>query len=166
METIEQLLARIKTEADERGVYLRPPLPEAELQSLVSPIRFDLGLEIPDDYLRLLRVTNGIWTQNGYLSDLADVGEQNAAIWFMKSESGTDEQGNFAIRYEVLAEPRTPTYLWLGYDGNSAEQVYDLASSEYRQLVLGGTETPLNQDRSLVGLLRHMVYGRDSASPT
>jgi hypothetical protein len=159
VETIEKFIERVEADADKRGVYLKPPLPEYELNEVAQSIRDELGLAIPDEYMRLLRLTDGISTQCGYLSPLQEIGEQNAVIWFMQSKSGANAQGNFEIRYEPLETPRTPTYIWLGYDGNSAEQVIDLATGEFRQLVLGGTDVPLNRDRSLVGLLRHMIYG-------
>ena len=158
METIEGFLERLKPEADQLGVYVKPPLPEDELNKTAETIRSELGLTIPEDYLRLLRITNGIETQSGYLSPLQEIGEQNAALWFMQPKSGAN-RGHFEIRYEPLRVPRTPTYLWLGYDGNSAEQVFDLATGEFRQLLLGDDGVPLNRDRSLVGLLRHMIYG-------
>jgi hypothetical protein len=163
VETIETFLERVKADADARGVYLTPPLLEDELRAAARAIRDELGLPIPDEYMKLLRVTDGISTQRGYLSALQEIGEQNAVIWFMQSKSGANAQGDFEIRYEPLETPRTPTYIWLGYDGNSAEQVIDLATGEFRQLVLGGTDVPLNRDRSLVGLLRHMIYGDPTA---
>jgi hypothetical protein len=158
VETIEKFLQQVKADADKRGVYLTPPLPEHELSAAAQAIRNELGFVIPDEYMRLLHVTDGIGTQCGYLSALREIGEQNTDIWCMQSKSGTNAEGEFEIRYEPLTTPRTPTYIWLGYDGNSAEQVIDLATGEFRQLVLGGTGTPLNRDRSLVGLLRHMIY--------
>ena len=163
METIEGFLERLQPEADELGVYLKPPLPEDELNGTAERIRRELELMIPEDYLRLLRVTNGIETQRGYLSPLREIGEQNAVIWFMRSTSGTNAQGHFEIRYEPLKMPRTPTYLLLGYDGNSAEQVFDLETGEFRLLLLGDG-VPLNRDRSLVGLLKHMIYGKPTES--
>ena len=161
METIEEFLGRVKADARKHGVYLKPPLAEQELIKAAQAIRDQLGLAIPEEYMRLLHVTDGISTQSGYLSPLQQIGEQNAEIWFMRSKSGTNAEGDFEIRYELLESPETPTYIWLGYDGNSAEQVIDLATGEFRQLVLGGTGVPLNRDRSLVGQLGHMIY-RDS----
>ncbi len=163
MEIIERFLERLKPEADRLGVYLKPPLPEDELNEAAETIRGELGLTIPEDYLRLLRVTDGIETQCGYLSPLREINEQNAVLWFMESKSGANAQGHVEIRYEPLRAPRTPTYLWLGYDGNSAEQVFDLETGEFRQLLLGD-DVPLNRDRSLVGLLRHMIYGEPAPS--
>jgi hypothetical protein len=159
VETIERFLERVEADADKLGVYLTPPLPEYELKEMAESIRADLGLTIPEGYMRLLLFTNGIVTQSGYLSSLEDIREQNATIWFMESKSGADAEGNFEIRFLPLETPLTPTYIWLGYDGNSAEQVFDLATGEYRKLVLGGTGVPRNRYRSLVGLLRHMIYG-------
>ena len=162
METVEGFLERVASKADELGVYLKPPLPEGELSGTAERIRRELGLMIPEDYLRLLRVTNGVVTQRGYLSPLREIGEQNAVIWFMRSTSGTNAQGHFEIRYEPLTTPRTPTYLLLGYDGNSAEQVFDLETGEFRLLL--GDGVPLNRDRSLVGLLKHMICGDPAES--
>ena len=118
----------------------------------------ELGLEIPDEYLRLLRITNGIETQRGYLSSLQDLGEQNAITWFLNTVTDPDSEV-FAIKYVPLEKPRTPTYIWLGYDGNMFAQIYDLSSKEFRQTELDGTGSPRNRDRSLAGLLRRMIYG-------
>ena len=162
METIEGFLERLKPEADQLGVYVKPPLPEDELNKTAERIRRELGLSVPEDYLRLLRVTDGVVTQSGYLSPLGKINEQNAALWLMASKSGAN-RGRVEIRYEPLRVPRTPTHLWLGYDGNSAEQVFDLETGEFRQLLLGDG-VPLNRDRSLVGLLKHMIYGDPTES--
>lgn len=159
METIEKFLKQVEADANVRGVYLKPPLPEHELNETAQLIHDELGLAIPDEYMRLLRITDGISTQCGYLSPLQEIGAQNAVIWFMQTKMGANAQGEFEIRYEPLETPRTPTYIWLGYDGNSAEQIIDLATGDFRKRVLGGTDKPLNRDRSLVGLLRHMIYG-------
>jgi len=156
MESIEDLLKQIK--AKERGVYFRKPLSLAKIKSLAARIHAEMGVEIPDEYIRLLRVTNGIQTQRGYLSDLEEIRSQNIEIWSMESEGGVSADGDFQIRSKPRAKPQEMTYLWLGYDGNSAEQILDLDSGEYRQMVLGGTDEPLNKDRSLIGLLRHLVY--------
>lgn len=100
METIEKFLERVEADADKRGVYLKPPLSEYELNEVAQSLRHELGLAIPDEYIRLLRLTDGISTQSGYLSPLQEIGEQNAVIWFMQSKSGANAQGNFEIRYE------------------------------------------------------------------
>ena len=162
METIERFLERLQPEADELGVYLKPPLPEDELNGTAERIRRELGLLVPKDYLRLLRVTNGIETQSGYLSPLQEIGEQNTVLWFVQAESDAN-RGHLKIRYEPLRAPRTSTYLLLGYDGNSAEQVFDLTTDEFRLLLLGDS-VPLNRDRSLVGLLKHLIYGEPTES--
>jgi hypothetical protein len=160
VETIEKFLERVEAEADDRGVYLRPPLPEYELNETAEAIREELGLTIPEDYMRLLHFTDGIDTQRGYLSPLEKIGEHNAIIWFMQSKSGANAKGVFEIRYEPLEMPRTPTYIWLGYEGNQAEHVYDLATGEYHRRGLGCKGLPPdNRDRSLVGMLRLMIYG-------
>ena len=158
METIEKFLERVEADADDLGVYLKPPLPEYELNETAEAIREELGLTIPDDYMRLLRVTDGIETQRGYLSSLQDIGEHNAIVWFMESKSGANAAGVFEIRYEPLETPRTPTYIWLGYEGNQSEHVYDLATGEYHRRAFG-YEAPDNRDRSLVGMLRCIIYG-------
>ena len=160
METIEKFLERVEADADELGVYLKPPLPEYELNETAEAIREELGLTIPDEYMRLLRITDGIDTQCGYLSSLQAIGEHNAIIWFMQSKSGANAEGFFEIRYEPLETPRTPTYIWLGYEGNQSEHIYDLAAGEFHRRGLGYESLPPdNRDRSLVGMLRCMIYG-------
>ena len=160
METIEGFLERVEADADERGVYLKPPLPQYELNETAEAIREELGLTIPEEYMCFLRVTDGIGTQCGYLSPLQRIGEHNAIIWFMQSKSGANAEGDFEIRYEPLETPRTPTYIWLGYEGNQSEHIYDLATGEFHRRGLGCESLPPdNRDRSLVGMLRYMIYG-------
>ncbi len=160
---IEGFLERVKADADRLGVYLKPSLPAHELNKTAQAIRAELGLVIPDDYMRLLRVTNGIETQRGYLSPLQVIGEQNAVIWFMQSKAGADAKGDFVIRYEPLESPPTPKYIWLGYDGNSSEQIYVLATGEFHRRGLGCESLPPdNHDRSLVGMLDFMIYGEQA----
>lgn len=160
MESLEALMKRIEAEADKRGVYLKPPIPEYELKETAEAIREELGLTIPEEYMELLSHTDGISTQCGYLSPLQEIGEHNAIIWFMQSKSGANAEGNFEIRYEPLETPRTPTYIWLGYEGNQAEHIYDLATGEFHRRGLGCESLPPdNNDRSLAGMLRYMVFG-------
>ena len=158
MTDFDELLKRIASEADARGVYLRRPLSERKLSKAANKIRDELGIEVPQDYLRLLRFTDGMQTQRGALASLEEISEQNTDIWFMETKAGPNAQGEFEIRYEPLDVPRTPTYLWLGYDGNSAEQVFDLATGEFHQRALGGTGEPQNRDRTLAGLLKHLIF--------
>lgn len=154
-------LERVEADADERGVYLKPPLSECELNHTAEAIREELGLTIPQEYMRLLRFTDGIETQRGYLSSLQEIGEQNAILWFMQSKSGANAEGVFEIRYEPLKTPRIPTYVWLGYEGNQSEHIYDLPTGEFHRRGLGCEGLPPdNRDRSLLGMLRYMIYGQ------
>jgi hypothetical protein len=163
VESLEALMKRIEIAADDRGIYLEPPLPEYELKETAEAIREELGLTIPDEYMEMLQYTDGISTQCGYLSSLRKIGEHNAIIWFMQSKSGANAQGHFEIRYEPLEIPRTPTYIWLGYEGNQSEQIYDLATGEFHRRGLGCESLPPdNNDRTLAGLLRYMVFGEQT----
>lgn len=161
METRENFLQEVRTDPAALGIYLEPPLSKRKLMSTRRKIQEELGLVVPNEYMRLLHITDGIQTQRGYLSSLEEIGKQNAILWFMKSISGANAEGFFQIKYEPLETPRSPTYLWLGYDGNSSQQVYDIAKGEFHRRGVGGDgDEPDNEDRTLVGMLRHMIYGR------
>jgi hypothetical protein len=155
METVEQLLERLR---EDPSICLTPPLSVPELDAISLTIREELGLTVPDEFMRLLRITNGIGTQRGYLSDLQEVGEQNAIVWFMNATGGTSATGDFEIRYTPLPKPRTPTYFWLGYSDGGNTYAYDLALGGYCEIDLDDpSRRPYNADRSLTGLLRHMA---------
>lgn len=159
--SLDEFIEQIRRNPD---VDVRPPLPENALLSLALAIRDKTGLQVPADYLRLLRVTDGLQTDRGDLEDLETILDQNENIWLMQPEAGVSADGDFEIRHQPLKHPKSPTYLWLGYSGNVAQQLYDLATGEYRQTPLGEPDRPFNRDRSLAGLLRYMVYRGDESS--
>lgn len=156
-------LRSIEADADDRGIYLKPPLPVEQNEALWQKIRDELNIVVPREYLAMLSVTNGIDTQIGYLSDLDSIGEHNAGLWFMDSHSGVNETGNFQIQYTERDEPKKPTHIWLGYDGNSSELLYHLKRREFWRTGLGDLDPEWvdNNDRSLLGLLRYMTADPD-----
>lgn len=126
------------------------PVPDDEIASHAEAFVKEFGVPLPDEYLALLRITNGLDAGMGYIDSIETLIEQNREVWF--DHHVADEAG---IWQGVACKPLT--YVWLGYEGNSAEQVFDLESREYRQVALGGGTVYCG---TLVGLLRHMIYGK------
>ncbi len=138
---------------------LRPPLPERKLKRAADAIRKKLGLTIPEDYMCFLRRTNGLQTQSGYLSGLGDVGDMNAIRWFMEPQKRAAGESFYWNDYKPLENPPVPTYILLGYENSHAELVYDIAARDYlRRSLHYKDQPPFNSERSLVGMLRNLIY--------
>ena len=153
MKSIETVLDELRRTAGPVPFHFREPLPDDEIAAQAEAFLIEFGVPLPGDYLALLRVTDGLDAGMGYIDSVGTLIEQNREVWF--DHHVTDEAG---IWQGVACKPLT--YIWLGYEGNSAEQVYDLESKEYRQVALGGG--PVYRG-TLVGLLSHMIYGPSPA---
>jgi hypothetical protein len=116
-------------------------------------------VEIPPGYIDFLRYSNGLDSPCGYLLDLKGITERHADRWFMDRKPGVnkDEQPPLTPR----ETPKKATYLHLGYQGKIAEFLYDFATGEYRDVLVGYPDRPNNSDRTLAGFLRYLVYRED-----
>jgi hypothetical protein len=154
METIETFLGELRQKADQLPVRFRDPLSEGEIAAHAGAFVETFGVPLPDEYLALLRVTDGLPAGVGDIDSFETMLEQDREVWF------DHHLTNDAGIWQGIACKR-PTYIWLGYEGNSAEQVFDLITGEYQQVALGGRQ-PVYRG-TLVGLLRHLIYGQTAA---
>jgi hypothetical protein len=156
METIEQYLESIRPDADRLRVRFREPLPEAEIVRHSTRFTRQFGLQLPDEYVRMLRLSNGFAAPWATIDDIETLIDQNETLFEMETTAGTGPDGTFEIRSVPLTTPRDMPHISLGYEGNSAEQVYDLATQEYRKIGIGG-EPVFFRSPSLVGLLKYLI---------
>jgi hypothetical protein len=157
METIEQFLESIRPDADRLRCRFRDPLPEAEIVRYSERFAHQFGLQLPDEYIRMLRLSNGFEAPWALIDDIETLIDQNETLFQMETSAGTGPDGTFEIRSVALNEPRDMPHISLGYDGNSSEQVYDLATQEYQKIGIGGGPV-FFRSPSLVGLLKKLIY--------
>jgi hypothetical protein len=75
----------------------------------------------------------------------------------METSAGTGPDGTFEIQSVALTKPRDMPHISLGYEGNSAEQIFELATQEYQKIGIGGGPVFFTSP-SLVGLLKKLIY--------
>ncbi len=80
--------------------------------------------------MRMLRLSNGFEAPWASIDDIETLIDQNETLFQMETSAGAGPDGTFEIRSVPLAESRDMPHISLGYEGNSAEQVYDLATDE------------------------------------
>lgn len=98
--------------AASRGMYLKPPASAAAVHAMQTAARRDLGEPVPDDYVALLRLTDGA---------------QFDAAYFKSAEH---------LVAENLDVPR-PEIIVLGNEGNTTEFVFDRRDRRFHAINLG-----------------------------
>jgi len=104
-------LVRLGTE-EKRAVYLRPKANEAAIRRMQSAARRDLGEPVPEGYVALLRMTNGVQINGAY---------------FKEAENLVPENLDLAAR-EIIV---------LGNDGNMAAHVFDKRDRRFHTINMG-----------------------------
>lgn len=94
------------------GVYLRPPCDEATLEHLQTAARRDLDEEVPQSFLRLLRITNGVQINGAYFKEAEILVPENLDLSW-------------------------PEVIVLGTEGNMVQYVFDRRDREYHTINMG-----------------------------
>jgi hypothetical protein len=110
-DSVYDTLARLGAEPG-RAVYLRPPAGEAAILNLQRDARARLGEEVPESFVRLLRLTNGT---------------QINGAFFKEAEN---------LVLENLDVPRRDVIV-LGNAGNVDEYVFDTRDRHFHIVTLG-----------------------------
>lgn len=112
-EACDQLMTLARLGGDPTGsVYLQPAADEAAICRMQTAARRDLGEPVPDEYVALLRVTNGV---------------QINGVYFKSAEHLVPEN---------LDVPR-PEVIILGTEGNVAEFVFDRRDRRFHTINMG-----------------------------
>ena len=159
MEDLVDVFRDVTRRSDELGVYVKPPVSNADLQTFSDRVRSEIGFDVPEAFLLLLGLTNGIETQTGWLYDAESFFTQNYRCWCCDViGKGTDK--GFIIESIPLPEPRRPTYAWIGAYGNMNMYIFDFESKEYRSTTLGSVDYVWFASPTLGGLLRYIAEDR------
>ncbi len=114
------------------GVYLREGATEAAIGTLQTEAQRELGQPLPEEYVALLRLTNGLQINN---------------VLFKKAEELVPEN------LEVFR----PGILILGREGNTAELVFDQRDRRFHIVNLGSPDERFSSFDSLAGLLAEVL---------
>jgi hypothetical protein len=109
-ETLNLLVSLGRSDAS--GVYLRPPADEDAIAGMQAAAARELGQVVPDSYLALLRVSNGVQINGAYFKEVQNLVAEN------------------------LDTPRNGVIV-LGNDGNTAEYVFDKRDRRYCTVTMG-----------------------------
>jgi len=110
-EDVFELLVHLGSD-QKKAVYLRPGCAEDAIERLQRDAQGNLGETIPDSYIRLLRLTNGIQINGAY---------------FKKAENLVAE--NLDVPYDEA--------IVLGDEGSLAEYVFDKRDRQFHTINLG-----------------------------
>ncbi len=97
------------------GVYLRPPCNAATIEQLRTASKRDLGEAVPEPFLRLLGITNGVQINGAYFKEVEHLVADNL---------------DFA-RPEVIV---------LGSEGNMAQFVFDRRDRRFHTINMGSPD--------------------------
>jgi hypothetical protein len=95
-----------------RAIHLRPRASEAAIQSMQKDARRDLGEPVPEEYLSLLRITNGLQINGAYFKEAENLVLENLDLSF-------------------------PEIIVLGNDGNMAQYVFDKRDRRFHTINMG-----------------------------
>jgi SMI1 / KNR4 family (SUKH-1) len=96
----------------ERAVYLAPKASEAAIRRMQAAAKRDLGEPIPEAYVALLRIANGIQIQGAFFKEAENLVPENLDI-------------------------NHPEIIVLGNDGNMAYYVFDKRDKRFHTIDLG-----------------------------
>jgi hypothetical protein len=100
------------------GVHLRPASKTSAIKRMQVAAKRDLGAEIPDSFVRLLRITNGVQINCAYFKEAENIVPENLDI------------------------PR-PEIIVLGNEGNMAEHVFDKRNQKFHTIDMGDCDERL-----------------------
>jgi hypothetical protein len=125
-----ETLARLGADSA-NAVYLQAAATETAIESLQSDARRDLGEAVPQSYVRLLRLTNGVQINGAY---------------FKKAEH---------LVLENLDVPRPETIV-LGNSGNVVEYVFDRRDRGFHIINMGYPDEQLESFATFEELLQRV----------
>ena len=135
------------------------PCTSAEIDELVSLARSKIDIEVPPDYLSLLKLTRRFGTQWGCLFDPGDFLEENFKQWCTKTTvlSSTNEfRVSVQSRFATDRERVQPTFALLGQNSNQASFVYRYATKLYEITGFSFREHVYESFPSLAALINHI----------
>jgi hypothetical protein len=77
---LDWVLAELLGKRAEDGVYLREPADEVAVEQMQAAAVRDLGRPVPEEYERLLRVTNGVQINNAYFKSAEGLVPENLDV--------------------------------------------------------------------------------------
>jgi hypothetical protein len=125
-------LARLGAD-EKRAVYLRPRASEAAIRRMQAAAQRDLGEPVPDAYVALLRIANGVQIQGAFFKEAENLVPENLDI-------------------------DHPEIIVLGNDGNMAYYVFDKRDRRFHTINLGFPDERFESydsfDEMLIGVLK------------
>jgi hypothetical protein len=106
-----QTLLRLGSD-QKHGVYLRPKASEMAIQQMQTDARRELGEAVPDGYVALLLLTNGVQINGAYFKEAENLVPENLDV----------------PRREIVV---------LGNDGNMADHVFDKRDRRFHTTSMG-----------------------------
>lgn len=150
--TIQDAISQLRTHADDWDVTFQPPCDGSYLEAWTEQFAARLGVRVPGDYLRLVSLTNGLWTRRGSLMSAQHCLEWNYIRWCC-DQRWEEIPGGSQVIYEPLAVPEVPSYLWLGSYDSLDEYIYHIATAEFRAVWLADHDQVVFASRHLGDLL-------------
>ena len=161
MPTVEAAFKEIRRHAKRWGVHPRPPCSPAAMKELVNGARAEFAFEVPDDYVRLLRLTDGLQTQSGYIHGAEAFLEYNSDHWCR--DITTSQKGDvLTVRFDAKApsDRIPPAFALIGDEGNMEWFVYMLQPPEYRVTTMGFADEVHERFQGLGELLLRLAKTR------
>ncbi len=115
-----------------RSVFIEPAAHEHAIQRMQRAARRDLGDVVPEAYVALLRVSNGLQLENAVFKCADNLVPENLDV------------------------PR-PNIIVLGVEGNMAEFVFDRRDRLFHTINLGHPDERFDTFDDLAALLRHVI---------
>ena len=94
------------------GVYLKPPCDDTAIERLQRTYKRELGANVPESFLRLLKTTNGVQINGAYFKEAENLVTDN-------------------VDYS------RPEVILLGNAGNVAEYVFDRRDQRFHTINMG-----------------------------
>jgi SMI1 / KNR4 family (SUKH-1) len=117
----------------ERAVYLAPKASEAAIRRMQAAAKRDLGEPVPDSYVALLRIANGMQIQGAVFKEAENLVPENLDI-------------------------NHPEVIVLGNDGNMAYYVFDKRDRRFHTINLGFPDERFESydsfEEMLIGVLK------------
>jgi hypothetical protein len=135
------------------------PCPSGEIEEMTSLAQSKIGIDVPSDYVSLLKITKHFGTQWGYFFDPMDFLDENFQIWCAKSTvlSRTDEfRVSVQRRLATDRERARPTFALLGQNSNQDSFIYRYATNLYEIVAFSFYDHVYWSFPSLAALINHI----------
>ncbi len=77
MARIDPFKRLLAADADDKGIYVRPAAKESTIKKMQRESKRELGEEVPDGYVRLLKLTNGLQVNCAYFKEAENLVAEN-----------------------------------------------------------------------------------------